>query len=83
MSDKSTKDADIKDMSFEIALKQLEDLTRRLETGEASLEDSIILYERGAKLKAHCEEKLKTAQMRVDQIVTSASGTTIEPFEQG
>lgn len=83
MSDKSTKDADIKDMSFEIALKELEDLTRRLETGEASLEDSIILYERGAKLKAHCEEKLKSAQMRVDQIVTSAGAISVEPFEQG
>ncbi len=83
MGDESKSDADIKAMSFETALKELEDLTRRLESGEASLEDSILLYERGAKLKSHCEEKLKSAQMRVDQIVTSANGIDAETFEQG
>lgn len=82
MGDESKNKMDIKAMSFEIALKELEDLTRRLESGEASLEDSIILYERGALLKAHCEEKLKSAQMRVDQIVTSTDGVSAEPFEQ-
>lgn len=72
----------IANLSFEAALKELEDITRRLEAGDTSLEDSIGLYERGAQLKAHCEEKLKAAQMRVDQIVESQNGVSIEPFEQ-
>lgn len=72
----------IANLSFEAALKELEDITRRLEAGDTSLEDSIGLYERGAQLKAHCEEKLKAAQMRVDQIVESQNGIAIEPFEQ-
>ena len=42
----------IETMSFEIALDELERLVARLESGQASLEDSISLYERGAKLKA-------------------------------
>lgn len=68
-------------LGFEAALKELEDITKRLEAGDTSLEDSIGLYERGAKLKAHCEEKLKSAQMRVDQIVETQSGIALEPFE--
>ena len=69
----------IKDMSFEDALKELEGIVAKLERGEAPLEESISIYERGAKLKAHCEGKLKAAQMKVDKIVLdgqgSASGT--------
>lgn len=76
------KNLDIKTLSFEAAITELEELTRRLETGAASLEDSITLYERGALLKAHCEEKLKAAQLRVDQIVETAGAISIEPFAQ-
>jgi exodeoxyribonuclease VII small subunit len=73
--------SDIQEMSFETALKELEEITKKLEAGDSSLEDSIGLYERGAKLKAHCDEKLKSAQMRVDQIVETQNGVTIEPFD--
>lgn len=67
-------------LSFEAALAELEQLVARLESGQASLEDSIALYERGAALKAHCEERLKQAQMRIDQIVeTPGGGIGIEP----
>lgn len=73
--------AELEKMGFEVALKELEEITKRLEAGDTSLEDSIGLYERGAKLKAHCEEKLKSAQMRVDQIVETQNGIAIEPFD--
>ena len=49
----------IKDLSFEDALTELEGIVRKLESGDAPLEESITLYQRGAKLKAHCEGKLK------------------------
>ena len=72
--------AAIAGMSFEAALAELEQLVARLESGQASLEDSIALYERGAALKAHCEERLKQAQMRIDQIVeTPGGGIGLEP----
>jgi exodeoxyribonuclease VII small subunit len=41
------------------------------------------LYERGAKLKAHCEGRLKDAQMRVEQIVEGPNGLSLEPAKLG
>jgi exodeoxyribonuclease VII small subunit len=65
---------DIKALSFEEALKQLEDIVARLERGQVELEESISIYERGAALKAHCEKKLKDAQARIEKIVVSEGG---------
>ena len=48
---------DIKDLSFEKALAELEEIVRKLETGEAALEESIALYERGAALKSPLRDK--------------------------
>jgi exodeoxyribonuclease VII small subunit len=79
MSEPSANLPAIESLSFEAALSELEQLVARLESGQASLEDSITLYERGAKLKAHCDARLKAAQMRVDQIVETPSGITLEP----
>lgn len=71
------------ELSFEAALDELENLVAKLESGQASLEESISLYERGALLKAHCEDRLKRAQMRVDQIVESPQGVGLEPARLG
>ena len=57
--------SDIAAMSFEEAMKALEDVVRQLESGSVELEKSIALYERGAQLKAHCEAKLKAAEEKV------------------
>ena len=66
--------ADVVKMSFEDALEELEDIVRTLEDGKGKLEDAITAYERGAKLKAHCEKKLKAAQAKVETISLSADG---------
>jgi exodeoxyribonuclease VII small subunit len=66
--------ADIAAMSFEQALAELEQIVARLESGQAPLEDSIRLYERGAALKAHCEQRLEAARLRVEKIVVGAGG---------
>lgn len=65
---------DIEGLSFEAALKELEDIVAKLERGDVELEESIAIYERGAKLKAHCEAKLKAAELKVEQIVQDGSG---------
>jgi len=67
-------DKPIKDLSFEDALKELEAIVQRLERGDAPLEESITIYQRGAALKAHCDAKLKDAQMKVEKIVLDGSG---------
>ncbi len=74
--------ADIKKMSFEDALSELEDIVRELETGRGALDEAIGSYARGAHLKSHCEAKLKDAQAKIDKIVVGAGGTlSTEPAD--
>lgn len=69
-------------LSFEQALAELEALVRKMESGEAALEESIVLYERGMALKAYCDKKLSEAKMRVDKIVVGHDGAiSSEPFQ--
>ena len=74
-----TKEKPVDKMSFEEALAELEGIVRQLEAGEVELEKSIAIYERGARLKAHCESRLKAAELKVEQIVQGAGGTATEP----
>ncbi len=65
---------DIAKKSFEDALQELEEIVRKLESGDAALEESISLYERGAALKAHCEARLKAAREKVEKIILDENG---------
>jgi len=65
---------DIETLSFEEALAELEKIVRQLEEGKGGLDAAIQAYERGAKLKQHCEAKLKEARARVEKIVLKADG---------
>lgn len=74
--------ADIAAMTFEAALAELERIVEQLERGEVELEKSIAMYERGAALKAHCEARLKDAQLKVDKIVIGSDGqASAEPAD--
>jgi exodeoxyribonuclease VII small subunit len=74
----------IEQMSFEAALRELETIVTRLEQGEVDLEDSIALYERGQGLKSHCEQKLKSAESRLEKIVQGPKGPAgAEPMGPG
>lgn len=74
-SDKTANPANpVEQLSFEQALKELEDIVARLESGRVELEESIAIYERGTALKAHCEKKLKDAEARIERIVVSPGG---------
>ena len=69
----------VADMTFEEAMQALEAVVSQLERGDVALEQSIALYERGAALKAHCADKLKLAEEKVEMIRASegrAVGTT-------
>jgi exodeoxyribonuclease VII small subunit len=78
-----TEHADIKDMSFEQALKELEAIVNRLEKGDVELEASIQIYERGEALKAHCDALLRKAEAKVEKISLGANGapTGTEPLD--
>jgi exodeoxyribonuclease VII small subunit len=73
---------DVSSLSFETALKQLEEIVTKLERGDVPLEESIAIYERGEALKRRCEALLAEAEERVEKIRAQdgrAAGT--EPFD--
>jgi len=76
---------DIAGMTFEEALRALEDVVRRLESGDVPLEESIGLYERGEALRRHCQARLDAAQARIDKIVAGPDGkaSATVPFDAG
>jgi exodeoxyribonuclease VII small subunit len=75
--------ADVRKLSFERALEELESIVKRLEEGKVPLEESVAIYERGESLKRRCEELLRQAEARVDKITLDASGqpTGTEPLD--
>ena len=78
-------DAQIAELSFEEALKELERIVNRLESGAAQLQEAIALYERGDRLRRQCAARLDAAQARIEAIKLDAegrpAGTT--PFAAG
>ena len=65
----------VSEMSFEEAMRELETVVGKLESGDVPLEDSIKLYERGAALKEHCQKKLAEAEEKVAQITLDGDGS--------
>jgi exodeoxyribonuclease VII small subunit len=73
---------DIRKLSFEEAIAELEAIVKKLEEGKGKLDDAIDSYERGTLLRRHCEAKLAEAQARIDKIVPNADGSVrTAPFE--
>ena len=73
---------DLSGVSFEAALKELETIVGKLESGQAPLAESIAIYERGEALKAHCEALLKQAEMRIEKItLRNGQPTGTEPLD--
>lgn len=67
---------EIAGLSFEDAMKALEEVVGQLERGDVALEQSLAFYQRGAALKAHCAAKLKDAEEKVD-LIRSAEGRAV------
>lgn len=66
MSNKTAEE--ITNLSFEEALRALEETVAGLEAGDFTLEESLALFERGQKLAAFCNEQLENASLRVEQL---------------
>ena len=79
------EDANIAELSFEEALKELERIVGRLESGEAQLQEAIDLYERGDQLRKQCAARLDAAQARIEAIRLDAEGrpSGTAPFAAG
>jgi exodeoxyribonuclease VII small subunit len=64
----------IENMSFEEALSELEQIVRKLDSGQENLESSIQSYERASQLKSHCEKKLEEAKFKIEKVSKTADG---------
>jgi exodeoxyribonuclease VII small subunit len=75
----------IAQLSFEAALKRLEEIVRKLESGEASLDEAIELYGEGDRLRRQCEDRLAAAQARIEKIQFGRDGqpAATVPFDGG
>ena len=75
----------IAELSFEDALKRLEAIVHRLESGDSSLEESIDLYGEGDRLRGQCEARLQAAQARIERITLGPDGAArgTQPFDAG
>ena len=80
---KATKFPDIRELTFERALKELESIVSRLERGDVELEESIAIHERGEALRDHCDRLLKQAEAKVEKLMIDAEGrpTGTEPLD--
>ena len=70
-----------KENNFESALKRLEEISDLLEKDDTPLEDSIKLFEEGIELKEFCEDKLKSAKLKIDKIVKRNKSLTSTEFK--
>ena len=83
MASEAQNNKDIKGLSFEEALSELDQIVIKLENGNVSLEESIDIYTRGTSLKLHCESKLADAQAKIEKITLNEKGapTGTEPLD--
>lgn len=72
------KNKSIKNMIFEEAIAELEEIVNQIDTGHTSLEDAISKFERGNLLKQHCEKLLGDAKLKIDKIVKEGDNIRIE-----
>lgn len=70
-------DHPIAELSFEEALKRLEEIVRKLEGGDASLDDAIALYAEGDRLRQQCEARLQSAQAKIEKIQLGRGGEPV------
>ena len=64
-------------LTFEEAMKELEELVDSLDKGDVSLDEAIAAYDRGSQLKDYCQKKLHEAKMKVETIQSSDNIDTI------
>ncbi|HJD54436.1 MAG TPA: exodeoxyribonuclease VII small subunit [Rickettsia endosymbiont of Proechinophthirus fluctus] len=64
-------------ISFEEALKELEEIVKKIDNGQESLETAVNSFERGILLKNHCEKKLKEARLKIEKITKLADSTVV------
>jgi exodeoxyribonuclease VII small subunit len=69
------------EMSFEESLAELENIVEKLENGQLSLDESLLLFDTGIKLVKECDTKLRNAQQQVEKLIEENNCLKSEPLE--
>jgi len=65
------------DLNFESAMVRLEAIVEQMDSGKLALEELILRYEEGMKLVKVCQEKLASAEQRIEMITRDSAGKAI------
>ncbi|MDP4709192.1 MAG: exodeoxyribonuclease VII small subunit [Rickettsiaceae bacterium] len=76
-----TQSKSIEKMSFEQALAELEEIVKKIDTGQENLADAVSSFERGVLLKDHCESMLKAAKLKIEKITNNNGKITTSEVE--
>ncbi len=71
----------IKNLSFEEAIKRLEEVVDMLESGETPLEQTIDLYQEGVLLARHCDQKLTQVEQKIEVLLEEDGKMVVSDFE--
>ena len=70
------------ELNFEAAMDRLEAIVEQMESGKMQLEELIVRYEEGMKLVKTCQERLASAEQRIEIITRNHAGKpVIQPFD--
>lgn len=67
-------------LSYEEAVKQLEEIVQLLEKGDISLEKSLELFQKGVELSAYCTKKLDETEKKIVKLIDADGECREEPF---
>ncbi|MDG1436198.1 MAG: exodeoxyribonuclease VII small subunit [Rickettsiaceae bacterium] len=76
-----TNTKSIEKMSFEEALAELEEIVKKIDTGQEDLANAVNSFERGVLLKEHCESMLKEAKLKIEKITNNNGAVSISNAE--
>ena len=71
---------DVKEMGFEEAMAKLDELVKKLETGNLDLDESLEIYSQAVELRERCRQILDESERKVKKLILSSSGTVKEDF---
>ncbi len=70
MSIEQKEEKSIDDMTFEQAMKELENIVNKIDTGQETLDNIVYSFSRAVLLKQHCEKKLQSAKMKIEKVIS-------------
>lgn len=76
------KQEELQQLSFDVAIRRLEEVVEKLEQGEIPLEESIALFQEGMQLARLCHQKLADVEHKIEVLVKENQEWQLRPFRE-